>query len=411
MKKGETLKFIKDTIKPKYHRASKAVRGFISIVLCTSLILSLSSCWSRRELNTLAIVLATALDVGDKPDTVKVTAQIVKPGGIKAGTSPAGGGAEKAYANIAYTDKSILSALGGFAHITNRRMYFSHNEVLIFSSELAKRGISEGMDTFTRNFETRMNVFVLVSKDKAADLLDEEIELEPMPANHLEELLQNQELSSETAIVTIRDFNIATLSKTMAPVAPMIEMYEFKEKKKARLAGTAVFKEGRMVGQLSVAQTRGLLWVTDKAKRHTITVDTELGKIDLIITGANGSIKPLKNEDGSIGIKLKISAKGCLEGNETEEDMSKLENIKVLSELAEEAIRADIESALKQAQALSADVFGFGEAIRRDYPKAYEKIKDNWEVEFVKLKPELEVEVLLDCTGGIGKPVTPGGGE
>lgn len=411
MKKGNMLKINKVTFKPKNHRVSKAVRGFISIVLCTSLVLSLSSCWSRRELNTLAIVLATALDVGDEPDTVKVTAQIVKPGGIKAGTSSAGGGSEKAYANIAYTDKSILSALGGFARITNRRMYFSHNEVLIFSSELAKRGISEGMDTFTRNFETRMNVFVLISKDKAADILDEDIELEPMPANHIEELLENQSLSSETAIVTIRDFNIATLSTTTAPVAPMIELYEFKEKKKARLEGTAVFKEGRMVGQLSVAQTRGLLWVTDKAKRHTITVETKLGKVDLIITGANGSIKPIENEDGSIGIKLKLSAQGCLEGNETEQDMSKIENIQMLSELAEEAIRADIESALKQAQALSADVFGFGEVIRRDYPKAYEKIKDNWEVEFVKLKPELEVEVLLDCTGGIGKPVAPGGGE
>ena len=397
---------------PKSHRGSKTVRGFICIVLCTAVIMSLSSCWSRRELNTLAIVLATALDVGDKPDTVKVTAQIVKPGGIKAGTSSSGGGAsEKAYSNVAYTDKSILSALSGFTHITNRRMYFSHNEILIFSSELAQRGISEGIDTFTRNFETRMNVYILVSKDKAADILDEEIELEQMPASHISELLQNQELSSETAIVTLRDFNIAMLSGTMAPIVPMIEMYEFKGKKKAKLEGTAVFKGSRMLGQLSVAQTRGLLWITDKAKRHTITVETKWGKVDLLLTGPKGSIKPFEDEDGSIGIKLKLSAEGCLEGNETEQDMSSLENIKMLSELAEEAIRADIESALKQAQALSADVFGFGEAIRRDYPKAFEKIKDNWEVEFVKLKPELEVEVQIDCTGGIGKPVTQGGGK
>lgn len=412
MKKPDNQKLEENSFKTRNHRALMAVRSLISIMICTALILSLSSCWSRRELNTLAIVLATALDIGDKPDTVKVTAQIVKPGGIKASSTSSGGGtAEKAFANIACTDKSILSALGEFTHITNRRMYFSHNRVLIFGNELAKRGIAEGMDTFTRNFETRMNVYVLVSKDKAADILDEEIELEQMPAYHISELLENQGLSSETAIVTVRDFNIATLSGTMAPIAPMIELYNFKEKKKARLEGTAVFKENRMIGELSATQTRGLLWITNKAKRHTITIDTELGKIDLIITGSKGSIKPVKNKDGTIGIKLKVNATGCLEGNETAVDMSSLENIQKLSELAEEAISADIESSIKQAQALSADVFGFGESIRRDYPKEFEKIKDNWDQEFVKLKPVLEVEVFLNCTGGIGKPLKQGGGE
>ncbi len=411
MKKFESQKSYDETSKHKKHKASKPVRGFISAVLCFALIMSLSSCWSRRELNTLAIVLATALDIGDKPDTVKVTAQIVKPGGIKPSSSKGGGSSEEAYANIEYTDKSVLSALGEFTHITNRRLYFSHNQVLIFGSELAKRGISEGMDAFTRNFETRMNVYILVSKEKASDILDEKIELEQLPSNHLSELLDNRELSSEIAAVTVRDFDIATLSATTAPVAPMVELYEFKEKKKARLEGTAVFKDDRMIGELSVVQTRGLLWVTDKAKRHTITVSTELGKVDLLITGSKSTMKPFENTDGSIGIDIKVNAKGCIESNETEVDMSKIENIEKLSELAEDAIRSDIESSLKQAQALSADIFGFGDAIRRNYPKAYEKVKDNWDAEFIKLKPRLEVEVWLDCTGGISKPVTPGGGE
>lgn len=388
------------------------VRRAAAVLLCMLTILSLCSCWSRRELNTLAIVLATAVDVGKKPDELKVTVQIVSPGEIKSGPSSSGGGAaKKAYANIDNTDKSVISALSGFSHITNRSMYFSHNRILIFSREVAQKDIMESLDAFTRNFETRMNVYLLISKDTASDMLDEEIELEQMPANHIAEMLQAQHSNSETAIITLLDFDIATLSASTAPVAPMIEMYEVDGKKKSRLEGTAVFKQGKMIGELNVTQTRGLIWATGKAKKTTITIDTKDGKVDLLVIHAEGSMKPVKAEDGTIRMKLKIQAEGNIESNETEKDMSSAENTEMLTKLAEEYIRADIQSALKQARVLSADVFGFGEAIRRDYPKDWEKMKENWDKQFKTLEIDMELDVKIASSGGMGKPVAQGGAE
>ena len=410
--KKNALKAPASKSKKEFHGAPKPVRRAAAALLCTLMILSLCSCWSRRELNTLAIVLATAVDEGKESGELKVTAQIVSPGEIKSGPSSSGSKAShKAYANIDNTDESVISALGGFTHITNRSMYFSHNRVLIFSREVAQKDVLEGLDAFTRNFETRMNVYLLISKDKAADILDEEIELEQMPANHIAEMVEAQRSNSETAIVTLLDFDIASLSGSTAPVAPMIEMYEVNGKKKARLEGTAVFKQGKMIGELNVPQTRGLMWATGKAKKATITIDTKDGKIDLLIIHAKGSMKPVKAGHGTFRMKLKVYAEGNIESNETGKNMSSVENAEMLKKQAEDYIRADIESALKHAKTLSADVFGFGEAIHRDYPKDWEKIKESWDSEFRGLGTDMEIEVKIASSGGMGKPVVQGGAE
>ena len=408
--KKHTAEAAEMNLSPNSNGLMGLTKRVVSLILCAVIILSLSSCWSRRELNSIAIVLATAFDTTEQSNMLQVTAQVVKPGEIKASSSASGGEAtQKAYVNIKSTDKSVLSAFAKITHMNNRTMYFSHNRLIILSRELAEKGISDEVDTFTRNNETRLNVYMLVSEGKASDILDEEFELEGIPANHIAEMLENQKINSETAIITLRDFDIAILSDSMTPVVPMIKLYETDGKKDAKLDGTAVFKHGKMIGELDLSQTRGLLWVTGKAQQGLETIKTQWGQVDLRFEHSQGSFKAVKNEDGSIGIRVKIDAKGCVDSNGTEEDVSTLQNLEILEKLAQAYIRADIEGALKQAKELSADVFGFGEAIRRDYPKDWEKMKDNWDMAFRMLEPEVEITVTLSCSGGIGKPIVPGG--
>jgi spore germination protein KC len=224
----------------------------------------------------LAIVVGTALDVCEQPESLKLTAQMVKASKMGAGGGSQGGAGEKAYVNISYADKGVLSAVREITHMQNRRLYFAHNKVLIISSDLAKQDIEEGLDPFTRDYEARMNIHILISRGKASEILEEVPDLEKVPALHLVGMINHQKLNSETVVVTLRDFNIATLSGSTAPVAPIVELYTSEEgKKKAKLDGTAVFKQGKMIGELDTLQTRGLLWVTDKAQSGALTVDTQ----------------------------------------------------------------------------------------------------------------------------------------
>jgi len=410
---GACRKFLKFLPIPFLRKYREWVRRVAVLFLCTALILNFCACWNRRELNTLAIVLGTGLDVGNQPDTLELTAQVVRAGEMKSGGSSPDGSAsaEKAFVNMQGTDKSVLAAVRGISHMANRRLYFPHNQVLIFSSELAKQDIAEGLDAFLRDYEARMNVHILVSKGKASEVLEEECELEKIPSVHISGMIENQEPNSETVIVTRRDFALAMLSGSTAPVAPMIEVHESGGKKRGKLEGTAVFKDGKMVGELDGMQTRGLMFATGKAKSSVITVDTKWGQVVLEMVHSRTSLEPVKAEDGSIRIELKINENGAIESNETTEDMSRLENLELLKKLGQEAIRSDVESALSQARSLSADVFGFGEAIRREYPEEWEKMKENWDEVFREIGLDVQVEVELRSTGGLTRPVTPGGAE
>jgi spore germination protein KC len=290
-------------------------------------------------------------------------------------------------------------------------MYFSHNKVIIFSSDLAKLDMAEGLDVFARDYEARLNVYILISRDEASEILEQEVELEKVPALNIFGMMENQNLNSETAIVTLRDFMIATLSGSTAPVAPIIELQESEGKSEVTLEGTAVFKQEKMIGKLDEAQTRGMLWVTNKARSGELIVDTQWGQVTLEFFHAKSRLKPVKTEDGTIRMKLTINEDGIIESNETTEDMSRIENVKMLKELMKLAIQSDIEDALEQARTLRADVFGFGEAIRRDYPEEWETMKEDWDHVFPKIELDIQVDVELRSTGGLTRPVVPGGAQ
>lgn len=393
----------------------RKIRGIgcrvLAFMLCMILVLNLCGCWSRRELNTLAIVMGTALDVGSTPDTFELTAQIVKAGELKSGTSStSSSSAVKAYSNVGNTGKSVLSILRSITHVSSRRLYFPHNQILIFSSELAELDIMEGLDAFLRDFEARLNVYILISKGKASDILDAACELEKIPSIHISEMIENQKSNSEIAIVTLRDFAIAMLSGSKAPVAPIIKQYEEGGNKKSKLEGTAVFnKKGKMVGELDNTQTRGFMWITGNARSGVTTVDTKWGWVVLEIMHSKSRLRPVKMEDGSIRMKLEINTDGIIESNETYKDMSGMDKVNMLKKLEREVIRSDVENSLKQAKLLSADVFGFGEAIRRQYPEDWKKMEKNWDHFFQEIGLDVQVEVELRSTGGLTKPVVPGG--
>jgi Spore germination B3/ GerAC like, C-terminal. len=182
-------------------------------------------------------------------------------------------------------------------------------------------------------------------------------------------------------------------------------------KKKAKLEGTAILKQGVLVGELDSGQTRGLLWITGKAKRGVSTVNTKWGQVVLFISHSSSKLKPVKLEGGSFRMELKVKEDCFLNTNETPVEMSSPEHIDMLKKLETEAILEDINNVYETAGSLSADIFGFGEAIRGDYPKEWDKIKDKWDEVFKTIELDVQTEVEIHSTGGLNKPIVPGGAE
>jgi spore germination protein KC len=183
------------------------------------------------------------------------------------------------------------------------------------------------------------------------------------------------------------------------------------EKKQTILTGAAVFRKDRFVGWLDKSETRGLLWVLGKVKSGIIVVPSPLEKekkVSLEIIRARSKITPIIKEDGQPSITVEIQEEGNLAEQMSVDDLTKPEAWNSLEEYQVTAIENEVKKALRIAQTkLRADIFGFGEAVHREYPQVWQELKDEWPQMYPLLEVEVIVNVKLRRTGISTKPSIP----
>lgn len=364
------------------------------------------SCWNRRELDKIAIVAAAGIDKVST-DKIKITAQVFKAGEIQ---SPQSGGAavEEPYINFESVATTTFEAIRNITQISSRKLYWGHNQVFIFGKETAEEGIERYIDFFVRDHETRLMVNVLVSKGTAHEILTTETDLETIPAMNINDIIKDLGATSQAPQITLKDIAERLLSKTSAAVAPLVEVQEINKKKHARIAGTAVFKKGKMVGELTPEESRGYLWVIGKVKSGIINVKTDDGtkRASLEIIRANNKINA-DIKDGQLVITVKIKEEGTLNEQDSPKNLTELPLWHSLELLQAAAIHREITAALKKSQEYNADIFGFGEVVHRKYPLLWKDLEKQWDELFPYLKVNIEVQAKLRRSGLITKPIPP----
>ncbi|MFC6603760.1 Ger(x)C family spore germination C-terminal domain-containing protein [Ectobacillus funiculus] len=123
---------------------------------------------------------------------------------------------------------------------------------------------------------------------------------------------------------------------------------------------------------LTPSETRGVFWVQEKIKSGILETgclnQSTKGRISFEIFKAKSKIKAEKRS-GKFVITVQIKEKGSIaEASCLKNEINPIE-IKEVEKLKEEVITKEIEAALRKAQKLNTDIFGFGEAIHRSHPK------------------------------------------
>lgn len=335
---------------------------------------------------------------------LKITAQIIKPGEIKSKNKKVESSSE-AFWNVTAIGDTVFGTIRNIANKCSRKLFFPHNQVLIFNNSIAEEGIQKYIDFFIRDHESRMNVWVLISQDKAVDILGIKSELEKVPANNISKLIENQAAAtSQTKAVRLRDLVIELMSKTTASTAPFIKISRDGDKKVAMISGTAVFKGDKLVGKMNKREGRGLLWVLGEVKSGIIEVETSNNdKVGLEITRASSKIVPEINNN-KITIRVNINEEGNIGEQTGPQNLSKLTEVASLEKKKSEVIKNAIMASVKKAQELDADVFGFGDAVHKKYPKQWRSLEDNWDEIFKHIQVEVHVEAKLRLMGRIVEP-------
>ena len=374
--------------------------------------LLLSGCWSKRELNELAIVVALGIDKVD--DDYEVSIQVVDPSEISSKQPSSGRSPVVTYHA---KGKSVFEAIRRMTTITPRKPYFSHLQIVVIGEELAKEGLNEPLDFIARDHEFRNDFDVIVSHEATAkEVLNILTPIEKIPANKLLNSIQVSEKSFGSTLSVSTDELLNTLSsKEKSAVLSAVEIHgdtklgidqtnveRIKTPVILKYAGIAVFKEDKLVGVLSEEESTYYNFLNNKIE-STIQVIAcpKGGELSTEITKSTSKIKgTFKNSQPKITITIDIT-QNIGEVN-CDINLTKDKTIHLIDKKTEEKIKEHTEKTLKIIQKdYKLDILAFGEALHRTDPKEWKKIQKEWSTIYPEVTVNIEVHVTTQGLGTI----------
>ncbi|QMV43073.1 Ger(x)C family spore germination protein [Cohnella cholangitidis] len=375
----------------------------------------LTGCWSRVEVNDIAIVTATGLDRMDNGD-IKVSIQLAVPRLL--GTSAEGGGGGGKLVNdagwlVSEQGETIMDAYRRIQEKIPRKIFFSHNRAIIIGGKLAGKNVSEVLDFYERYRQSQMRSYILFTKGEAADILGFKPKLEKLTA----EVIKEEVKSGIGVHIQLNEFVNMLAAEGQDPFAPQIEIASSRPGADSKeglsdlvLKGTAVLHRNRIAGWLNNRETRGLLWLRGTMKIGVITVDVPLekggGKISAELVNADTKLIPILN--GRIPrAQVNVKAEFDVYENTSRLKLQDSENISFLERLIEKDLEQRIGETCDKAQQLKSDITGLGQAIFQRRPKTWRRqYKENWNEIFPNVRFSVQSKVDIRRNGMINETMS-----
>lgn len=375
--------------------------GILLLWLC--IVLFLSGCWDRKEVNDLAIIVAAGLDK-KRDETLELTVQVFTPksggGGQQMGESSGGAGGQPVVVRSA-EGVTIADAMSKLQQMFPRQLFWGHAEVFIIDEKLAREDIRPKLDFILRHPQLRDRSHIYVSKDPAKKVL----KLTPPLERDLSEVLRELSMLKTGIEITVKEAAQMFIGDSGAAALPLIEVLKSQPPEDvnqtiAYIDGTAIFKKGKMVGTIDGAQTRGALWLRNEISQAVVTVRPEIvdGYISMVLLHSHTKLTP-SIQNGKWKMTLKVTTEDDIINNGTVLDITDPKTVEMLEHKLEKDIHNRVNSALAIVQKeMSADIFGFSDTFHRAYPDIWNKNKDNWDEIFP------QVEVLIDARAIVRRP-------
>ncbi|MHB1406130.1 MAG: Ger(x)C family spore germination protein [Desulfitobacteriaceae bacterium] len=400
------------------------MRKKLLILLAASfLLLSISGCWGKREIESLAFVVAIGLDFNTKTDSYQVTYQIAEPS--KGGE----GGPKIENRTITIESKSMVEVSSRSFEFLNKQNFPGAVKIIIIGKDLAERGMNESLDFYQRLYQLRRTVFLLLAEDKAQDILNVKMRNKDLPALSLLEIINNTSDWSITPLVRLGHYLTILGRKSEAPVIPLVRpvkpgeggiIYKSQEEGEAeeiQLTGAGVFKGDRLAGQLTEDETKGYLWLQNEVKQRLLDTSDEGQPVYGGRVVKSGTKVKLETVDGVKGVRFLISADVSIDEYQCREEAVNPAEMKPVTHDAEEkfaqAIEKECEEAIAKSKELKLDFLGIGRQIEMKNSKYWKEIKESWPEMLPEMPVAVEAQVKVINTGATfqGPVNSESGGE
>jgi len=391
------------------------------IILIIFSTLLLTACVGKREINDLALVMAVGIDKGSEDGKIKVTVQVSRPGDARGQTgAPTGQSGETTW-NVEAEGESIFEAIRNLTGVASRRVFWAHNFIIVINEEVAKEGIGDIVDFFTRNPELRMRTLVALTPDKASELTSTITSLEVTPGEALSKLFRYTNISTLAPYTEITDLLAAYLSESSEPLLARVSLKERKidglkpeegaKRKQVELSGAGVFENDKLVGILQADELQGIILFRDNINSGVVVVSCPKEKNNNISVELNKQkfeVKPTyKNEE--VGFNAKLDASVTVVEAGCSFSISNKDDVEQLEKAVEAKLREDINKSIEKIQKeYKTDVLELGKVFQNKYPYEWRKVKKDWKNSFSAADINLTIHASVDSGSLLFQPTISG---
>lgn len=378
------------------------------------LMLLLTGCWDKVELNDVSIITGIAIEKGENAP-YKMSVSSINSTELSK-TSATGNTPSTVFS----LEGDSVSELSNKMNIgLTRKQIYSHTRIVVIDESVAEEGMLEFLDFLERSGEFRNDFNILISQGvKASDILKITFSVQKDPSLKIHK--QAQSMLSEWGGdpgVRLTDFISSLVEEGRHPVASVVSI-QGDPKKGASVEnnkmldpealvimdGLGIFKHDKLVGILTMEDTRAYLW-TEDLKQTNLSVpcdeeSEEKKKFNDIRVISTSSKMETKYKNGKAELIIKVIGEADLVGTHCAEPLTEPKTFEKYEKQAEQFIENEIATTIKKVQEeYGIDIFGFGAALNRSEHKEFKKIKNDWDHYFAEGEVKVDANIFLRRSG------------
>jgi len=437
----------------------KYLKHILIILIIFPVLFTMTGCWDNTEIDDMAYVISLGLDSGTQ-NKIELSLLIaipkkIKPGGgswpfsLHSGSQASGSESSQVVTVDAPTIPAGLNLINTFVA---RRISLAHLKAVVFSEELARKGVGEYLDYFDRDREVRSTADIIISRTSADKFLRSlKPVLETNPSKYIELTAMANSYTAFIPYTKMGRFISASISYDEQPIAvlggvnnnalnvnapiPYEEPFrpqpgssdtnegEYlpgniprKGDVERELMGSAVFDGDRMTGEFNAAETAVMLMIRGEFNRNFWSIEDPEKKGSFVPVDIRQSRSPsisLKRQGNKYNIDVGLHLSGSILEVESDIQYENENNMVTLEGSIAKYITSIADEVIKTAQKeYKSDVFKFGNYARGTFWLEDDFEKSNWKSAFCNATVKVETDFRVTRSGQLYKtnPIINSGG-
>ncbi|WDL96067.1 Ger(x)C family spore germination protein [Alicyclobacillus sp. ALC3] len=352
-------------------------------------------CKDLQEVDALNLVLAVGID--QTPDQrVRVSVEVVDPTGARGQASGGGGKRQSATFVREQSGETVEQAIDKFDENVARKLFLSHNSVVVFGKTYADHGIDRALDYLERNRSLRRNQLFVVTDGTAADLLNASGKPELYAAVAIRALVDQGVKKgvavNSTQLRVIREYLRPSHSPTIA--------YVTSADSHICQCGVGLFDGGQYKGHVVSRDAQALLLFIQDTEQTEVVLpcedakssQTDVGDTFRMLSTHTDVVPIVHGRDVQFLVRVRGRAEVerlCPGSRPTTASYQKWE-----SNLASD-MQHRMQNMFEQLQKTDVDSVQFGDVLFERQPTAWRQVASQWKTIFPTIKVKYDIQIQL----------------